>query len=419
MNHIGHDAVRDAARRVSDTTDTGTEPHSRAVARANGAAADSAGLRAIDPDPRDAAVRARVRDIDRRMHHDIALLHALEQQLAALRFTTDTPPSRGAALEALCARGLDRLPLPGHGRTAARWRALAAVAACDLSLVKLYEGHTDALAILTELQASLLAAPGRRWGVWAAEPPHRKVTAIPDGSRDGLRLEGVKPWCSGAMMLTHALVTVSRYGEPVLAAVELAQPSIDMSDDGWRAVGMAATGTCDVRFDGARARQVGEAGAYLARPGFWHGGAGIAACWYGCAVELVAALRTQVAARAEPHACAHLGAADAQLAAAGALLRETAAWIDAHRRADAMRHAMRARLAVEQAVSAVLGHVTRALGAGPLCSDAHFARAVADLPVFLRQSHAERDAAALGDALRNARDPREREPDPLWALAGP
>ncbi|MFC0572515.1 acyl-CoA dehydrogenase [Paraburkholderia solisilvae] len=353
------------------------------------------------------------------MHHDIALLHALEQQLAALRFTTDAPPSRGAALEALCARGLDRLPLPGHGRTAARWRALAAVAACDLSLVKLYEGHTDALAILTELHASLLAAPGRRWGVWAAEPPHRKVTAIPDGSRDGLRLEGVKPWCSGAMMLTHALVTVSRNGEPVLAAVELAQPSIEMSDDGWHAVGMAATGTCDVRFDGARARQVGDAGAYLARPGFWHGGAGIAACWYGCAVELAAALRAHVVARAEPHACAHLGAADAQLAAAGALLRETAAWIDAHRRADAMRHAMRVRLAVEQAASAVLEHVTRALGAGPLCSDPHFARAVADLPVFLRQSHAERDAAALGDVLRNARDPLERDPDPLWPLACP
>jgi hypothetical protein len=32
-----------------------------------------------------------------------------------------------------------------------------------------------------------------------------------------------------------------------------------------------------------------------------------------------------------------------------------------------------------------------------LCRNARFARALADLPVFLRQSHAERDLAALGE----------------------
>jgi hypothetical protein len=387
MSDIDNDAVRDIVRRVPGST--APHIHHDGVHEAG------------DSD-----------DVGRRAHRDPGVQRALEQQLAALRLTTDAPQSRGAALEALCARGLDRLPLPGRGRTAARWSALAAVAACDLSLVKLYEGHTDALAILTELHAPELAAPGQRWGVWAAEPPHQKVTAVPDGSGTALRLDGVKPWCSGAAMLTHALVTVSRYGEPVLAAVELAQPSLHISDDGWHAVGMAATGTCEVRFDGARARQVGEVGAYLTRPGFWHGGAGIAACWYGCAAELATALRVQVVRRAQPHACAHLGAADAQLAAAGALLRETAAWIDQYPRADAMRRAMRVRLAVEQAASAVLAHATRALGAGPLCSEAHLARAVADLPVFLRQSHAERDEAALGAALRDA-------PEPLWRLAYP
>jgi hypothetical protein len=52
---------------------------------------------------------------------------------------------------------------------------------------------------------------------------------------------------------------------------------------------------------------------------------------------------------------------------------------------------------VEEAATAVMHHATRALGAGPLCRDARFARALADLPVFLRQSHAERDLAALGE----------------------
>jgi hypothetical protein len=38
----------------------------------------------------------------------------------------------------------------------------------------------------------------------------------------------------------------------------------------------------------------------------------------------------------------------------------------------------------------------RALGPGPLCLDEQHARAVADLTVYVRQSHAERDLAALG-----------------------
>ena len=40
---------------------------------------------------------------------------------------------------------------------------------------------------------------------------------------------------------------------------------------------MAGSASIDVSFKGALARRVDDVGAYLARPGFWHGGAGIAA----------------------------------------------------------------------------------------------------------------------------------------------
>jgi len=53
--------------------------------------------------------------------------------------------------------------------------------------------------------------------------------------------------------------------------------------------------------------------------------------------------------------------------------------------------------------------VGRAMGATPFCRDARFARLAADLPVFLRQSHAERDLAELG-RLVTAQD------DPGWQL---
>lgn len=329
-----------------------------------------------------------------------ALVPELERYLAGVRYSDERAASRAATLDALRARGMDWLPLPGHGETATRWRGLAAVAACDLSLVKLYEAHTDALAILAELERAELADDGNwaTWAVWAAEPPDAKLIAHAAGG-EALTLEGIKPWCSGARHVSHALVTAWRDGEPVLAAVELSQPNITIDSTNWQSVGMRATGTSDVRFDGARAVQIGDAGAYLARAGFWHGGAGIAACWYGGAAALASILRDSVRRRAQPHACAHLGAVDAELSAVAALLRESAAWIDAHPRDDAQRCALRVRVAVEQAAAQVMEHVSRALGAAPFCTDAWFAHAIADLPVFLRQSHAERDECALGQTL--------------------
>ena len=58
--------------------------------------------------------------------------------------------------------------------------------------------------------------------------------------------------------------------------------------------------------------------------------------------------------------------------------------------------ALATRAVVETAAQSVLEHAGRALGARPFCMDARFAAMAADLPVFLRQSHAERDLEALG-----------------------
>ena len=57
----------------------------------------------------------------------------------------------GLTLKALVDAGLDQLPRPGGGQTLVRFSQLAQVAGHDLSLCKLYEGHTDALAIMAEL----------------------------------------------------------------------------------------------------------------------------------------------------------------------------------------------------------------------------------------------------------------------------
>jgi alkylation response protein AidB-like acyl-CoA dehydrogenase len=289
---------------------------------------------------------------------------------------------------------LTELPLPGDGDTLGRWQVLAKVAGMDLALLKLFEGHTDAMAIMEELGASDLQAPGI-WGVWAAEPPDAKVR-ISAGNHGSVLLQGRKAWCSGALQVDHALVSAwDEQDQPQLVAVKLDQPGVQRSEQGWQAVGMALTASVDVHFDQAQAWLVGASGEYLSRPGFWQGGAGIAAAWYGAAQALAEYLRGS-RGRSDPHADAHLGAVDAALFGAASALRECAAWIDAYPFDNAQLPVQRVRAQVEAAVETVVRHVGRALGAGPYCRDPHFARLIADLPVFIRQSHAERDLAGLG-----------------------
>lgn len=305
------------------------------------------------------------------------------------------------------ADGADRLPLPGSGQTLQRWQGLAAVAQRDLSLAKLFEGHTDALAILAELGGTRGHGLGI-WGTWCAEPPDARLRFSNPDHGGRVRIDGRKSWCSGAHHVDHAVVSGwDPAGLPCLAAVAMHQPGVRISDDGWQAAGMAATRSVDVFFDDVEGQALGGPSSYVQRAGFWHGGAGIAACWWGGAVAIgrvALAHGVRRRAPADPHQSAHLGQIDIALRASAAVLREAAAWIDAHPLANAQAVALRVRLAVERDASHVIWHAGRAVGAGPLCKDLHFARAMADLPVFMRQSHAEKDLAALGQQLEEGHD---------------
>lgn len=303
----------------------------------------------------------------------------------------------GKEMRRLCGLGLDSLPLPAGGDTLQRWQCLAAVAGHDLGLCKLYEGHTDALAIMQELRAPSVPE-GSIWGTWASEPPQARVMVRLEGDR--AVLSGRKAWCSGAGVVTHGLLTAwDDDGQQQLIAVPMDQPNLCVTDDGWHAVGMANTGSVEILLENAEGWYVGPAGGYLNRAGFWLGGIGIAACWFGAARELGRHLAQHCSARPEPHALAHLGAVDRALGACIAVLRQAASAADLQPEGPFEHSARLCRAVAEQTAETVIGHVGRAMGAGPYCKDPHFARLIADLPVYLRQSHAERDLAALGQLL--------------------
>jgi len=165
---------------------------------------------------------------------------------------------------------------------------------------------------------------------------------------------------------------------------------------------MIGADTRNVQFGSAAATPVGSPGAYLRRAGFWYGAIGVAACWLGAARGVAAALYRAVGdddstVARDAHAQAHLGAVDAALTAADAVLIATACQVDAGTDcARAELIARRARAVVETAVEETIVRTGRPLGPAPLVSDAEHARRVADLTIYIRQSHAERDLAALG-----------------------
>lgn len=311
---------------------------------------------------------------------------------------TDRVATVAMAFADLVDTGALELPLPASGRTLERWSALAAIAEDDLCVARLAEAHVDALAVLAELGAPTPAV-GSRWGLWAAHPPAPALTArVVDGT---WLLTGSKPWCSGARACTYALVSADAPDGYRLFAVDLTRTVPRLGT--WPAVGMAGSDSLVVDFPDVAGEPVGGPGDYLDRPGFWHGAIAVAACWYGGAVGLARSLVTTAAQRPlGPHALAHLGAIDASLAALSTGFDAAATFIDADPRNHAGRAEVRAgqlRAQCEASALEVLERVGRALGAGPLCRDARHAALAADLPVYLRQSHAEADLARLGQLV--------------------
>ena len=291
------------------------------------------------------------------------------------------------------------LPLPASGRTAERWQRLTRLAEEEIVAARIAEAHVDAVAILDELGGKP-PEQGQLWGVWAAESPDAVVNAT-QVNEGAFTLNGTKVWCSGAGFCTHALVTARLENRTHgLFAVTITDPAVKPLPSTWWNAGMAGSDTRPVQFSNAHAVAIGDPGEYLNRPGFWHGAIGVAACWLGGARRVASPLyRCAASESADAYSLAHLGAVDAALAAGDAMLSASAAQIDADpfdRDGGAQLLAHRVRTVVEHAADEAITRTGRALGPGPLCQDGRHAQRVADLTIYIRQSHAERDLAELG-----------------------
>jgi alkylation response protein AidB-like acyl-CoA dehydrogenase len=296
----------------------------------------------------------------------------------------------------LRAAGELTLPFPGHGATALRHRMLLRCGGKDLSLARIAEGHTDALAILAE--AGCAAGSEALYGVWASDGPasHLSAKRLDNGN---WRLEGRKQFCSGATFLKAALV-MAHDGEGVLLFdVLLDDPGVRAQPSLWKSAALADTATVAVEFAGleiAAAKRVGDLNWYLQRPGFWHGAIGPAACWAGGALSLIEA--ATALGRKDAHSRAQLGALQSIGWGFNAILEQSGREIDLDpldRAGEARVRAMKVRHLIERACTEVLDRFGRATGPQLLAHDEKVARQYAALALYIRQCHAERDLETI------------------------
>jgi alkylation response protein AidB-like acyl-CoA dehydrogenase len=295
------------------------------------------------------------------------------------------------------------LPLPGSGHTARRWAALARWGGRDLSFARLAEGHVDALAILAEGGRRPVA--GALYGVWASRAGGAAVRLEQRGS--GRVLSGTLRFCSGARVLDRALVVADAAAktpasERLLLDVDVTAAGIEPLPGGWRTAAMADADTLDVAFHDVPVVDgdlVGEPGWYVDRPGFVLGGAGVAAVWWGGAAGVLDRVLGHLPPVPDAHQLAHVGELHTALAATDALLQQTAAAVDADPAGDHGLAVGTVRAAAERVAREVVDRAPRIVGPGPLSRDDGLARALADLALYVRQHHAERDHAALGSQV--------------------
>jgi alkylation response protein AidB-like acyl-CoA dehydrogenase len=298
------------------------------------------------------------------------------------------------------------LPLPGSGSTWERFTTLARWSSIDLSLGRLCEGHGDAIAILAESDMKPFDVRVS-YGVWAARGPRSRTIAARVGR--GWQLSGSKEFCSGSSILDRALVTAETPLGYLLFDVAVNEVVIASHEGSWPATGMADSLSLTLDFGGELvedAQVVGPAGFYTQRPGFWFGGAGVAACWYGGAVGLVNDLVDSLSPEPNEHVLADLGHAVSSLESMRSVLKSVAQGFDddpLDEGRQAQFRALVARQVVHDGATDVLARVASAGGARPLCHNEVEARRAADLYVYLAQHHGGVDAAALGKIMAGSR----------------
>lgn len=365
-----------------------------------------------------------------------ALLAGLAPLVDRLQATAPDLDRAGAVpvreTELLADAGLLSAPVPRalgglglgteSGDTVGLLALLAEIGRGNLSIGRLYEGHVNALQLIsvagtrTQLErAGSDARDGRRlFGVWNTEAADGVTLESVGGGR--YRLSGAKTFASGAGVVSRAIVTGRRPdGGWQMCLLPMDRVATRADPSWWQPIGMHGSASFKVDFGGVEIGEddlIGEPGEYQRQPWFSAGAIRFAAVQLGGAEALFDAARAELRSLerdGDPHQRARFGQLAIAIEGGRLWLRGAAQLVDlafaCHRPATAdgtteqriVAYVNMARSAIEQTCLDTIRLVERSVGARGLLKPHPIERVIRDLTLYLRQPAPD---AALTDAGR-------------------
>lgn len=311
------------------------------------------------------------------------------------------------AFDRLRSLGLVRRPPLAAAESRSLLRILAAIGRGDLSVGRIFEGHCNALMLIERYGSSAqrdhvehLLAGGAIFGIWNTDVPGEPVV-ITDG-----KLTGKKNFASGVDGITHAIITAGEPQARQMLLVPVERLSVDRS--WWQPLGMKASGSHLVSFDGIALTDVdelGRPGDYSSEPWFSGGAVRFLAVQVGGmhAVLDIATTHLRRTKRARDPYQAH------RIGLMGVAVASGYQWFDYSGERwgqlerlgsdEIIASANAARVAIERAALEVLELAERGVGAAGMIAPHPLERLIRDLRTYLRQPNPDKALAETGAAL--------------------
>jgi alkylation response protein AidB-like acyl-CoA dehydrogenase len=286
-------------------------------------------------------------------------------------------------------------------------RSLAAVGRGNLSVGRIFEGHCNALFLIhlfgTDAQRNqfrLAAAGGALFGVWNTDAP-ADVVRIDRGE-----LKGRKNFASGADGLHYAVITASTAMGRQMLIVPIKNLPVDRK--WWRPLGMKASGSHVVSFDGLPAdseNMIGGPDDYVKEPWFSAGAVRFLAVHVGgmhAILDVTLDHLRRTKRMDDVHQRHRLGKMASEVATGYAWLDTMSnRWsvIDRLPAENIVAATNAARITIENAALGVLETAERSVGAAGMIVPHPLERIVRDLRTYLRQPNPDAALAGVGHAV--------------------
>ena len=287
---------------------------------------------------------------------------------------------------------------------------LRKVGSYDLSLGRIYEGHLNALLLIsrhgTKDQKQRYfkeALDGVLFGIWNSELPNEPLTYIRSGNR--YELSGAKVFCSGGACISRPIVTADGPEGTFMVLLDMNHLQLIEDMTYWKPMGMQSSVSCRFDFTGVCIEQndiIGGPYAYVGEPDFTAGAARFAAVQLGGAE---AAIRTTV--RHLQNLKRTEAPEQAMRLAKLALLREDGRiWTDStgnvldaryHNPSASMYQANMYRTMARQICEKVLAICEKSVGLQGMLQPHSLERIHRDLSVYLKQPGPDRTLMAIAD----------------------